>query len=294
MRAIRVVVVLTLFAGVLSWSAVASAAPAPGGNCKKVGRERVAAEGVLRCVREGSRLRWKLAEPFGVKVVDGLPFARTLPAGLTAREVAFQFAKDWTALRACLNWGPDDHNQNFNGELGKVTSKCNKAVWGTPNAFNDWYVRGRLSNEAYYGPVSVLWEKYTAYGALLRHTYCPESWGTRIVCEGYARGYSGWNEGREFGHHLFYERMRLTYAGETWYANRISGPAIIASVRVWVDPTNPSFVPGAAAQFAETPLSAEYWEYPGCKLLGRSTEEGGDSRRTCTVYWAFRDLSGNP
>ena len=47
MRSVRVGVVLMLFAGVLSWSAVASAAPTSGGSCKKVGRERVAAEGVL-------------------------------------------------------------------------------------------------------------------------------------------------------------------------------------------------------------------------------------------------------
>lgn len=294
MRLVRVVLVLSLLAGGLAWGSVANAAPVPGGGCKKLGRERVVLVGTLRCERAGRKLRWKLTVPVGVKVIDSLPFTRTLSAGLTAREVAFQFAKDWTALMACLNWGPDTHNENFNGELGEVTSKCNKAVWGTPNAFNDWYVRGRLSNEAYYGPISVLWEKYTAYGALLRHTYCPESWGTTTVCDGHPRGYSGWYEGRTFNHHLFYRRMRVTYAGETWHVSSIGSPDRVAKVRTWADPSNPAFHTPTAAQFAETPLSAEYWEYPGCKLLGDSTVAGGDSWKTCTVYWAYRDLSGNP
>lgn len=293
MRLVRVVLVLSLLAGGLVWGSVANAAPVPGGGCKKLGRERVVLVGTLRCERAGRKLQWKLTVPVGVKVVDGLPFARTLPPGFVAREVAFQFAKDWTALMACLNWGPDNHNETNKNELGPVTSVCNKAVWGTPNAFIDWYVRGRLSNKAYYAPVSALWEKYTSYGVLIRHHRCPEGhFWIGLVCVGYPRGYPGFHPSYAFDHHIFYDFMRITFAGETWNVDSIGSLEHVSKVRSWVDPTSTTFVPAAAAQFAHTPVSAAYWEYPGCPLP--ATKHDAIHRKTCTVYWAYLDLSGTP
>jgi len=291
MRVMRVVAV-ALVITTIPVSPV-SATPIADGPCKRLGREQATALGALRCERVKGSLRWKLVKPVaGVKVIDGLPFERTLPAGLTAQEVAFRFAKDWTALMACLDWGPDNHNDTGKNELGPVTSKCNKAVWGTKNAFIDWYVRGKLSDEGYYGPVTALWQKYESYGVLLRHPECPESGPFEILCTGFPRGYSGWYEGRTFTHHFFYKRMRVTYAGETWYVHNIDGPQSIDFVLRMIDPSNPEYSPRGAAQFAWTPVVASYWEYPGCRMLGRETWD--DSGRTCEVYWAFRDLSGRP
>lgn len=254
---------------------------------------------VCRTGRDG-KPRWRRntktpvesREPVGVVVADGLPFSRHLEPGLTAREVAFRFAKDWTALMACLDWGPDNHNATGKNELGPVTSKCNKAVWGTPNAFIDWYDRGTLRNEDYFGPVATLWEKYTSYGALLRHTECPESRPTGVVCTGYPRGYSGWYEGRTFAHHVFYKVMRVSFGGETWYVERIGGPDTIDYVRRMLDPSDPQYSPRGAAQFDQIPVTASYWEYPGCRMLGRAT--WATSISTCEVYWAYRDLSTAP
>ena len=262
--------------------------------CKRQGRERTTSLGTFRCERVWGSLRWKLVKPItGVQVVDGLPFARTLPPGLTPREVAFQFAKDWTALMACLDWGPDNHNISGKNELGPITSKCNKAVWGTPNAFIDWWVRGRLTNEQYYAPVSVLWEKYTSYGATLRHRKCPEALNWAVVCTGFPRGYWNWYEGRVFTHHIFYTTMRITYGAETWMVEQLGEPTDIEEVRRKVAPQNPEFDPLYAAAFAHTPLEASYWEYPGCRLIGTDANWSKDTYlQDCTVYWAFQDLSG--
>jgi len=282
-------VVLLLF----SSFPMANAAPSVGVGvkCRRPGELR--GDLICRAGRDG-KLTWRRPAtggkpPTGVAVVDGLPFARTLPPGLTPREVAFQFAKDWTALMACLDWAPDNHNETNKNELGPVTSKCNKAVWGTPNAFIDWFVRGRLSNEQYYGPVSVLWEKYTSYGVLLRHKYCPEALSFQIICTGHPRGYRGWYEGRNFNHHVFYSAMRVTFAGETWYVAEIGSQEDISTRRSWVDPADPAFHPVAAAQFAHTPMSAEYWQYPGCSL---KVDKYDWKRVGCSVYWALQDLSG--
>jgi len=292
-----------LFGGVVVVLVVSSVvAPATSASsledkaCKRLGRERTTALGTFRCERVRGSLRWKLAKPItGVKVIDGLPFARTLPTGLTAREVAFQFAKDWTALMACLDWGPDNHNQTAKNELGPITSKCNKAVWGTPNAFMDWYVRGRLTDEAYYAPVSVLWEKYTSYGATLRHRECPDGGGWDLVCTGFPRGHWNWYEGHVFTHHIFYTTMRVTYGAETWRVDKLSGPKTVEDVRRKTSPTGSEFDPMWAAWFAYTPLEASYWEYPGCRLIGRDANwERLTYLQDCTVYWAYRDLSGNP
>jgi hypothetical protein len=62
-------------------------------------------------------------------------------------------------------------------------------------------------------------------------------------------------------------------------------------VRSWVDPADPAFHSVAAAQFAHTPVSAEYWQYPGCSL---KVDVFDFKRVGCTVYWAYRDLSGSP
>lgn len=302
----RTRILLALALGAVAVLGLASTAHAEsrakrGATCRTAGTVRDAF--VCSTGRDGV-LRWRPnAKPpatrpgatrgqTGVVVVDGLPFARRLEPGLSAREVAFRFAKDWTALMACLDWGPDEHNATGKNEIGAVTSVCNNSVWGTPNAFIDWYVHGRLSNEAYYGPVAALWDKYESYGALLRHTECPEAWRTSIVCTGYPRGYPGWYDGRTFTHHVFYKNMRLTYAGETWHVASISGPDSLEFVRGVLDPSDPAYDRRAAAQFSDTPTDAAYWEYPGCRLLGRATWDA--SRSTCEVYWAYRDLSGKP
>jgi hypothetical protein len=299
--------VIVLAAGSLHLPAASAASidarTGVGTACRSAGVVR--GDLVCRTGRDG-KLRWRryaktpVTNPVGnrkpaegVALVDGLPFARTLTPGLTPREVAFQFAKDWTALMACLDWGPDNHNQTGKNELGPITSKCNKAVWGTPNAFIDWWVHGRLTDEQYYAPVSVLWEKYTSYGATLRHRQCPEALDWDVICTGFPRGYWNWHEGRMFTHHIFYTTMRVTYGAETWRVDQLSEPTDIEEVRRKVAPQNPEFDPMYAAEFAHTPLEASYWEYPGCRLIGTDADWSKDTyAQDCTVYWAFQDLSG--
>jgi hypothetical protein len=281
----------------LSSFPMANAAPSVGVGvkCRRPGELR--GDLICRVGRDG-KLAWRRpatgGKPTtGVTVVDGLPFERTLAPGLTPREVAFQFAKDWTALMACLDWGPDNHNISGKNELGPITSKCNKAVWGTPNAFIDWWVRGRLTNEQYYAPVSVLWEKYTSYGATLRHTQCPAGSGWDIVCTGLPSGYWNWYEGRVFTHHIFYDTMRVTYGQETWIVHDIWGPEAFDEIRRVRTPGDVEFDPVRSAEFAHTPLEASYWEYPGCRLIGTDADWSKDTyAQDCTVYWAFQDLSG--
>ena len=294
-RLLLAVVIVALL--LVSWIPTASAAPAlsAGSKCRRPGDVR--GDLVCRAGRDG-KLAWRKStsggkSAAGVAVVDGLPFARTLPPGLTPREVAFQFARDWTALMACLDWGPDNHNISGKNELGPITSKCNKTVWGTPNAFIDWWVRGRLTDEQYYAPVSILWEKYTSYGATLRHRQCPESRRWDVICTGFPRGYWNWYEGHVFTHHIFYTTMRVTYGAETWRVEQLGEPTDIEEVRRKTSPTSSEFDPLWAASFAYTPLEASYWEYPGCRLIGTDANWSKDTYlQDCTVYWAFQDLSG--
>jgi hypothetical protein len=222
-----------------------------------------------------------------VKVVDGLPFERTLPAGLSPIEVAFQFAKDWTALQACRSWGPDNHNETGKNEIGPISGPCNRAVWGTPNAFRDWWY-GLISNDAYHHPIAVLWEKYTSYGAVLMHHYCPEAGAWKEVCTGLPYETTSIYPGPRRTHHIFYETMRLVYGGETWHIHEIGGTENVEYVSRRVRVGDPSYNPRTAAGFARTPVDAAYWEYPGCRLL---TGEWRDAMNTCKVYWAFQHIN---
>ena len=146
------------------------AAPAEAATrCTKPGV--VVGDRVCRKDREG-RLRWRrYVKPTlmqGPVVTAGVPFAPTLPVGLTAKDVAISFAKDWNSYEACLRWGPERNNEG-RYHTGPITARCNRAVWGVPNAWREWQ-EGRMGDVDYYRPLSVLWEKYTAYGVTLLHS----------------------------------------------------------------------------------------------------------------------------
>jgi len=229
-------------------------------------------------------LRWKLVTPItGVKLVDGLPFARTLPPGLTPREVAFQFAKDWTAMKACIKWGPEGRTleelQARKKEETPIADKCGKAVFGTPGK---WLTP----------PLSILWNKYTSYGADLRHRHCPEQsiWEWRSVCAGFSFCISPGAQcanrvdlGPGTGH-SWYELMTLEFGGEKWQIEMIDDLADFERFQSWIDPSSPKYNPGSALRFSQTPMSPSFWEYPGCPLL--KVRYWWDGLRSCDVYVA--------
>lgn len=269
-------------------SAAPAEAASTGAQCRKAGVVR--SDLICRAGRDGV-LRWQgysrqTGTRRGVTTFDGMPFAHTLPAGLSPLEVAFRFAKDWTALQACRSWGPDNHNESGKNEVGPISGPCNRAVWGTPNAPRDWRA-GLISDAAYHHPVAVLWEKYTSYGAVLMHDRCPEAQGWKIVCTGLPYETASIYPGPRLTHHIFYDRMRLVYGGETWYTQVVNGTEIVERVSREVRAGDPAYHPVVAAQFARTPVDAAYWEYPGCRLL---TTDIRDMMNTCKVYWAFQHI----
>jgi len=157
----------------------------------------------------------------GLRVVDQLPFPAALPAGLSAYEVAVSLARDLTSLQACLDWGPEGNNDGRK-YVGPVTARCNRAVWGTPNAWVAYRYEGRLPAERFFAPMNRLWAKYESYGAVLRHGYCPEGDGVELVCTGLPVTFDrlrGRVPGITLPYQVFHAAVRLEFAGQAWTAS---------------------------------------------------------------------------
>lgn len=219
--------------GEYQWRPIKANVPAEGELCSRVGSRGKNDIVPLRCSTVGKVKRWvrdkEPASATGVPVIDGLPFARTLPAGLTIDGVVAQLALDMTALMTCLDWATEQNNRGepFVYSTGPRTRSCNKAVWGTPNAYES-RAKGTLSLEKYLAPMDAIWEKYESYGAVLFHPFCPEGDGIFLfsVCRGLPvehESYCGVGKtrnickvaGTQYSTHRFYRALRVEYEGES-------------------------------------------------------------------------------
>ncbi len=241
---------------------------------------------VCRADRSGG-LRWvrydrRTLPDAGPRVSAGMPFAPVLPEGLSPRDVAITFARDWNALEACLDWGAEENNVRAY-RTGPITARCNQDVWGVPNAYAAWE-QGRMSDREYYRPLSVLWEKYTSYGVTLLHTWCPAGGKFFFVCEGLPYDLDGLEGGARYDHHFPYDALHLVYGGEAWVVSELVDLEDLEDVArmAAASPGDPGYLRYASESFASVPTTAEFWEFPGCRLL-----PGSEYRRSCTVRFAF-------
>jgi hypothetical protein len=187
-----------------------------------------------------------------------------LEPGLSPRDVAISFARDWTTYDACLDWAPE--RNNYRGyKTGPITARCNRQVWGVPNAYAEWD-RGRMFNREYYRPLSALWDKYTSYGVTILHADCPAGGKNLYVCEGFPYDLDNLFDGGRYDHHFPYDEVRLTYGGEVWMVFAVYE---LEDMDVY-------------ARFGwPIPVTAEFWEVPGCRLLPKA-----EYLRSCTIRMA--------
>jgi hypothetical protein len=259
-------------------------------SCTKPGA--IVGERICRIDREG-RLRWRrYAKPTpaqGPVVTSGMPFAPTLPAGLSAKDVAISFTKDWNSYEACLDWGPE-HNNEGSYRTGPITARCNKAVWGVPNAWREWQEE-RMSDVEYYRPLSVLWEKYTSYGVTLLHSWCSSGRYIDNTCTGLPTGWPGFRDGHQFDSHLPYENVTLIYADETWDVFLTWGLEDFTSIREQATgkPGDPwwddKFGADLRRAWEGVPIDPAFGEVPGCRILPNA-----EYQRSCNVRVAYRRL----
>ena len=230
------------------------------------------------------RLRWRrYAQPLVTQdpvVTNGMPFASSLPLGLSAKDVAISFAKDWNSYEACLRWGPERNNEG-RYYTGPITARCNNAIWGVANAWREWQ-EGRMSDIEYYRPLSVLWQKYTSYGVTLLHSWCASGLYMKNTCTGLPTGWPGFRDGHKFDHHVPYDNVTLVYGRETWGVFLIDGLEDFASIGERAA-TNPDSVKA----WDGVSLDPAFWEVPGCRVLANAKYE-----RSCNVRVAHRRLFG--
>lgn len=270
------------------------------------GRLGASAEAAARCTKPGvivgdricrkdreGRLRWRrYTEPTPAKgpvVTAGMPFTPTLPVGLTAKDVAISFAKDWNSYEACLRWGPERNNEG-RYRTGPITARCNKAVWGVPNAWREWQ-EGRMGDAEYYRPLNVLWQKYTAYGVTLLHSWCPSGRNMKNTCTGLPTGWPGFNDGYRFDSHMPYDDVTLVYGGESWGVFLVDSLEDFTGIRerATMKPGDPGWDPRFGSDYVRSwdgvPVDPGFWEVPGCRIL-----PDADYERSCNVRVAYRRL----
>ena len=267
-------------------SAVAEAAT----SCTKPGA--IVKNQICRKDKDG-RLRWRrYTKPTPVKgpvVTAGMPFTPTLSDGLSAKDVAISFAKDWNSYEACLRWGPELNNEG-RYYTGPITAHCNKAVWGVTNAWREWK-QERMSDVEYYRPLSLLWQKYTSYGATLLHSWCSSGLYMKNTCTGLPTGWPGFRDGYQFDHHVPYDSVTLVYGGETWGVFLVDGLEDFTGIREEATgkPGDPWWDDRFGADMRRVwegvPIDPAFWEVPGCRVLVNA-----EYLRSCYVRVAHRRL----
>lgn len=139
----------------LVWTKVpATKTPVPSAKkgCSIEGKVRLIAQGsksgvVQQCARNAAgKLTWLRVDYYtGPKVVNGLPFTRSLPTG-SPLDVAQAFARDATNLLNC--------------EYG-LFDRCAISVWGRRDP---WMLTQEGKDAAFDAPWVALWSKYNAVG----------------------------------------------------------------------------------------------------------------------------------